>query len=239
MLDLHECLAWPHPHWLESASFSLSLIYYTLFLSSLFFTFHVFCPTGQNVLTWLLSCGQSVQLCTFVRTVLLLFGLRANNGTYKHAWRCGPHEVKRHWLHLLSIYQHNAAYWDKWQHYCCSEWGLLGPGLSAFHSPCGVLCYYGRWHPAAGLALITHGWESVTALCRVLWSAASMQSSGYNVLFMGNNQDLTSERVLKWYLWCGINSAWKGFWKHFNKEKKLRKLHTQKIKLVTFLSCRN
>lgn len=101
---------------------------------------------------------------------------------------------KQHWLSLLSVYQHNAAHWDERQHPL-----LQGVGLS-FHSLCGALCCRGRWHPAVGLALIIHGGESVAALCRLLWSAASVQSPGSNVLFMGNNQDLTSERVLKWYL---------------------------------------
>jgi len=128
--------------------------------------------------------------------------------------------------------------------YPSSEWGLLGPGLSKhfmrpFHSLCGVFCRCGRWHPER--ALITHGWESVTALCWLLWSAASTQSPGYNVLFMSNNQDLTSERVLKWNLWRVLGAAWKDFWKHLHKEKnKAHKItHTQKDVMVMLLSCLN
>ena len=132
--------------------------------------------------------------------------------------------LERRSLSLLSVYQHNAAHWDKWRQLLQYRMGSFGAWIinifmRPFHSLCGALCCYGRWHPAVGKALITHGWESVTALCWLLWSAASTQSPGYNVLFMGNNQDLTSERVLKWYLWRGLSSAWKGFWKHLEREK--------------------
>lgn len=135
--------------------------------------------------------------------------------------------LKRRSFSLLSVYQHNAAHRDKWRQLLWYRMGSFGAWIinifmRPFHSLCGALCCYGHWQPAA--ALITQGGESVTALCRLLWSAASMQNPGHNVLFMRNNQDLTSERVLKWYLWRGLSSAWKGFWKHLNNEKKYIKV---------------
>lgn len=122
----------------------------------------------------------------------------------------------------------NEVFWGPW---------IINIFMRPFHSLCGVLCCYGHWHPAA--ALITHGWESVTALCRLLWSAASTQKPGYNVLFMRNNQDLTCERVLKWYLWRGLSSAWKGFWKHLNSDKKKTHTYKSRWKCCFFLSSLN
>lgn len=141
--------------------------------------------------------------------------------------------LKRYSFSLLWVYQHNAAHWDKWRQLLQYWMGSFGAWIiniftKPFHSLYGVLSCYGRWHPAVGRAL---GWESVTALCQLLWSAASTQSPGYNVLFMANNQDLTSKGVLKWYLWRGLSSAEKVF-KNTLIEKKqfLRKPHTQKNK---------
>lgn len=167
-------------------------------------------------------CDQS---CIYGRLCVLscILVVQANRGIYVQAcltlWPAWG--LEQHSFSLLSIYQHNAARWDKWRQLLQYRMGSFGAWIiNIFIRPfhflflCGVLCCCGRWHPAVGRALITHARESVTALCRWLWSAASTQSPGYNVLFMGNNQDLTSERVLKWYLWRGLSSAWKAFWKH-------------------------
>lgn len=75
-------------------------------------------------------------------------------------------------------YQQNAASWDKWWQLPQYWLGLIGAEninicMTPFHVFCGVLCCYGCWH-SAGQALITHGWESVTVLFQLLWSAARL-----------------------------------------------------------------
>lgn len=207
--------------------------------------FRVCLPENAKRPHLLLTLWPVLCLCMFVCAVLL-FGSPSQLRDIQACLTLWPAwGLKRHSFSLLSVYQHNAAHWDKWRQPLQYRMGSFGAWIinifmRPFHSLCGVLCCYGRWHPAVGRALITHGWESVTALCQLLWSAASTQSPGYNVLFMGNNQDLTSERVLKWYLWRGLSSAWKAFRKHLDTEKKYsEKPHTKLTEVVTFLSCLN
>lgn len=139
---------------------------------------------------------------------------------------------------FINPMQHSRINGDN---YSSIKWGSYGAWIinicmSPFHFLCGALCCYGRRRSAAGQALITHSWESATALLRLLWSAASTQRPDHDVLFMGNNQDLTSERVLKWYLWRGLSSAWKGFWKHtyIKRKKNTLKILRKTIQVVTF-----
>lgn len=226
--DWSPCLSLSVSHSLPTTPF-----FFSLFLMFLFFRMCL--PENAKAPHFLLTRWPVLYLCMFVCAVLH-FGSPSQRRDIQACRTLWPTwGLKRHSFSLLSVYQHNAAHWDKWRRPLQYRMGSFGAWIinifmRPFHSLCGVLYCYGRWHPAVGRALITRGWESVTALCRLLWSAASMQSPGYNVLFMGNNQDLTSERVLKWYLWRGLSSAWKAFRKHLDTEKKnTQRNHTQNI----------
>lgn len=120
-LDLHECLAWPHPHRLEPVSFSLCLIHYSpLLLFSLSHVSHAFFrmymhENAKGPHLFLLTQWPLLYLCLFMCTILL-FGSWSQ---WRHIQACltlrPTWGLKQHSFSLLSVYQHNAAHWDKWR----------------------------------------------------------------------------------------------------------------------------
>lgn len=158
---------------------------------------------------WPIPCFLRLFVCATRR-----FGSLSQAGVAHTVTLWPTRGLERRSFSLLSVYQHNAAHRDKWRRLLWYRTGVFR-GLDyqhfyeAFSFPlwCIVLVMAtGTQQQLSQPHTVENQW---LALCRSLWSTASTQDPGHNVLFMRNNQDFTSERVLKWYLWRGLGSAWK------------------------------
>lgn len=142
----------------------LSPIHYPPLLFFLSLSLSFSCFVFKDVNAWeckrpsLLSFNGVAGVCVCLHVLRCISG-----GTRNRARHCSPHEALSGVRPLcLSVYQHNAARWDKWRQVLQYRVGSFGAWIinifmRAFHSLCGALCCYGRWHPAVGRALITHG----------------------------------------------------------------------------------